>query len=120
MFGVRGVGSISQIVSWSYKKLTWKGGSYLPCCLARQTYTHKDSLIDNHYITFIYGLNCIFFQLEIRLYLTAVGIISVGMGIVMGVGLASLLGYPYTPIHSALPFLCLGKYIFIFNSYKRL
>eukprot|EP00088_Acartia_fossae_P046862 TRINITY_DN5073_c0_g1_i2.p1 TRINITY_DN5073_c0_g1~~TRINITY_DN5073_c0_g1_i2.p1 ORF type:complete len:1105 (-),score=246.34 TRINITY_DN5073_c0_g1_i2:820-4134(-) len=47
-------------------------------------------------------------KLELRLYMTIVGIVSVGMGLVIGIGISSLIGYPYTPIHSALPFLCLG------------
>jgi len=46
--------------------------------------------------------------LELRLYLSIAGIISVGMGLGIGIGLSSALGYPYTPLHSALPFLCLG------------
>ena len=46
--------------------------------------------------------------LEVRLYLTISGIISIGMGLIIAIGLSSLLGYPYTPIHAILPFLCLG------------
>jgi len=46
--------------------------------------------------------------LELKLYLSIVGILSIGMGLVIGLGLASVLGYPYTPMHGCLPFLGLG------------
>ena len=46
--------------------------------------------------------------LEVRFYLSVVGIVSIGMGFVLGIGISSLLDYPVTPIHSLLPFLCLG------------
>ena len=47
--------------------------------------------------------------LELRLMLAGAGIVSIGMGFVIGIGLSSLLGYPVTPVHALLPFLCLGK-----------
>lgn len=47
--------------------------------------------------------------LEVRLMLSVAGIVSIVMGFVLGIGISSLLGYPVTPIHSLLPFLCLGK-----------
>jgi len=47
--------------------------------------------------------------LELKFYLAITGIVSVGMGLIIAVGLSSAMGYPYTPMHSALPFLCLGK-----------
>merc|ERR1711892_161008 len=46
--------------------------------------------------------------LEVRLFLTVSGIVSIGMGLVIAIGISSLIGYPYTPIHAILPFLCLG------------
>ena len=46
--------------------------------------------------------------LEIRLYLTISGIVSIIMGMVVGVGVSSLLGYPFTPVNIMLPFICLG------------
>ena len=45
---------------------------------------------------------------EHRVYLTAAGIFSVAMGLVIAYGLSLALGFPYTPIHAILPFLCLG------------
>ena len=36
------------------------------------------------------------------------GLTSIGMGIATSVGLASILGFPYTPMHAILPFICLG------------
>jgi len=47
-------------------------------------------------------------RVEVRLYLTISGIVSIMMGLVIAIGLSSVLGYPYTPIHAILPFLCLG------------
>ena len=49
--------------------------------------------------------------LEIRLYLTISGLVSIIMGMVVGVGVSSLLGYPFTTINIMLPFICLGKII---------
>merc|ERR1719283_107188 len=46
--------------------------------------------------------------MEVRLYLSVAGLTSIGMGMVVSVGLASILGFPYTPMHAILPFLCLG------------
>jgi len=47
-------------------------------------------------------------KVEVRFYLTISGIIGIGMGLVIAIGLSALIGYPYTPIHAILPFLCLG------------
>merc|ERR1711884_528835 len=46
--------------------------------------------------------------LEIRFYLSIAGIVSVFKGLAISVAVASLLDFPYTPMHAALPFLCLG------------
>ena len=48
-------------------------------------------------------------MLELRLYLSLAGIISVFLGLIMSVSVASVLGFPYTTIHAVLPFLCLGS-----------
>ena len=48
--------------------------------------------------------------LEVRLFLSISGIVSIFMGLGIALSLSSLLGYPYTPMHAALPFLCLGEY----------
>ena len=47
-------------------------------------------------------------SIEIKLYLSIVGILGIGMGVLIGLGLSSALGFPYTPVHIVLPFLCLG------------
>ena len=49
-------------------------------------------------------------SLEVRLYLTMVGILGIIMGLIIAVGLSSALGYPYTPMHAMLPFLFLGEF----------
>ena len=46
--------------------------------------------------------------LQVRLYLTLAGLLSIAMGMVVSMGLSSLLGFPYTPMHAVLPFICLG------------
>ena len=47
-------------------------------------------------------------RLQMRVYLSLAGLTSIGMGISASVGLASILGFPYTPMHPILPFICLG------------
>ena len=47
-------------------------------------------------------------RMEVRMYLAMVGIFSVAMGMVISVGISSVLGFPYTPMHSILPFILLG------------
>ena len=47
-------------------------------------------------------------MVEVRVFLTLAGLVSIGMGILISVGLSSLLGFPYTPMHAVLPFICLG------------
>ena len=49
---------------------------------------------------------------EVKMYLAITGIASVGMGLMIGMGLSSALGFPYTPMHPAMPFLALGKFVF--------
>ena len=49
--------------------------------------------------------------LEVRLFLSISGIVSIFMGLGISLSLSSLLGYPYTPMHAALPFLCLGEWV---------
>ena len=53
-------------------------------------------------------LNCV----ELRMFLTIAGISSIVMGLVIALGISSALGFPYTPMHAILPFLCLGEYSF--------
>ena len=48
-------------------------------------------------------------MLELRLYLSLAGIVSVFLGLIVSVSVASILGFPYTTIHAVLPFLCLGR-----------
>lgn len=45
---------------------------------------------------------------EIRFYVSIAGIISVFKGLAISVAVGSIFGFPYTPMHAALPFLCLG------------
>ena len=45
---------------------------------------------------------------ENRVLLSIAGIISVVLGFILSIGIASSLGYPYTLVHAILPFLCLG------------
>ena len=43
-----------------------------------------------------------------RIYLTAAGLISVLLGIVIAIGLTSALGFPYMPHYAILPFIMIG------------
>ena len=45
---------------------------------------------------------------DIRLFLTAVGMFSVILGVIIAIGLASALGYDYMPHFAILPFLMIG------------
>jgi len=47
-------------------------------------------------------------SLEIKFYLSIAGIVSVFKGLFISVAIASMFNFPYTPMHAALPFLCLG------------
>ena len=47
-------------------------------------------------------------SVEVRLYLALAGICGVFMGLIIAMGLSSMFGFPYTPMHGMLPFLCLG------------
>ena len=47
-------------------------------------------------------------MVEIRLMLAVAGMISIGMGISIAIALSSALGFFWTPMHPALPLLCLG------------
>ena len=47
-------------------------------------------------------------SIEVKLYLSMVGIIGIGMGLVIGLSISSVFGFPYTPVHALLPFICLG------------
>jgi len=67
-------------------------------------------LLGGYLIMFIYTVIMLgrLNNIEVRLFLSIAGLISIGMGMAIAVSISSLLGYPYTPIHSALPLLCLG------------
>ena len=43
-----------------------------------------------------------------KLYLTLAGLLSVLLGLVVGLGVSSAMGFQVTPLHTILPFLCLG------------
>ena len=45
---------------------------------------------------------------EVRLYLSVSGLVCIGMGICLALSLSSALGFSWTPMHPALPLLCLG------------
>lgn len=52
--------------------------------------------------------------------LTIIGLSCVGSAFLLAVGICSLIGIPYGPIHTSLPFLLLGlgvDDIFVFNAY---
>ena len=56
----------------------------------------------------------VLFQVEHRTYLSAAGFFSVGMGLIISLGITFAIGMPYTPMHAILPFLYLGKWFIFF------
>uniref|UniRef100_A0A1B0CNT4 Putative conserved plasma membrane protein n=1 Tax=Lutzomyia longipalpis TaxID=7200 RepID=A0A1B0CNT4_LUTLO len=69
-----------------------------------------DKLLIGMIIVFIYMQSVLskFSWIELRLMLGSVGLLSVGMAFISGSGICSLLGVPYGPVHTSLPFLLLG------------
>ena len=47
-------------------------------------------------------------SVEVRLYLSMVGILGIGMGLVIGLSISSVFVFLYTPLHTMRPFICLG------------
>jgi len=78
--------------------------------------TKQTALFDAKFVVSGYSLMIIFTILvlgkisilEIRFYLTISGIVSIIMGMIIGIGVSSILGYPYTTINIMVPFICLG------------
>ena len=48
-------------------------------------------------------------RVEVKLFLTIVGIISIMMGLVISVGCGAALGYTFNPMNAMLPFIFLGE-----------
>ena len=48
---------------------------------------------------------------HVRLYLTISGLLSIAMGMIISMGISSVLGFPYTPMHAVLPFICQFQYL---------
>merc|ERR1711892_574155 len=67
-------------------------------------------LLGGYLIMFIYTIIMLgrLNTVEVRIFLSIAGIISIAMGMAIALSISSLLGYSYTPMHSALPLLCLG------------
>jgi hypothetical protein len=67
-------------------------------------------MVSGYLLMFIYTLFMLgrINLIEHRTYLTAAGIVSVAMGLIISIGLSSAINLPYTPMHAILPFLCLG------------
>ena len=69
-----------------------------------------NKMVTGYLIMFVYTTVMLgrFNIVEQRFYLTASGLISVLMGIGIGIGITSAIGFPYIPLHVMLPFICLG------------
>ena len=44
----------------------------------------------------------------LKVYLTLAGLFAVLLGLLVGLGVSSAMGFQVTPLHTILPFLCLG------------
>ncbi|XP_072743546.1 patched domain-containing protein 3 isoform X2 [Anoplolepis gracilipes] len=81
-----------------------------------------DKLIVGVALMFLYVLTILsnYNWVELRFGVTSVGLFCVGIAFILAVGICSLIGIPYGPIHTSLPFLLLGlgvDDIFVFNAF---
>ncbi|EFN85001.1 Niemann-Pick C1 protein [Harpegnathos saltator] len=69
-----------------------------------------DKLIVGILLMFLYVLTILSKSnwVELRFCLTATGLLCVGGAFILAVGVCSLIGIPYGPVHTSLPFLLLG------------
>ncbi|XP_012536328.1 NPC intracellular cholesterol transporter 1 isoform X2 [Monomorium pharaonis] len=85
-----------------------------------------DKLIVGILLMFLYVLTILsnYNWVEWRFCLTSTGLLCVGGAFILAVGLCSLIGIPYGPVHTSLPFMLLGlgiDDIFVFNaSWKKI
>ena len=59
-------------------------------------------------------------MIEFRLLLALFGLFAVLMGLGVAIGLMSLIGLPYIPLHAMLPFVCLGNVLSLVPTYSYL
>uniref|UniRef100_A0A336MLU8 CSON014057 protein n=1 Tax=Culicoides sonorensis TaxID=179676 RepID=A0A336MLU8_CULSO len=74
------------------------------------TFDELDKYIAGVFLMFVYLQFVIskYSWVEFRFWLASLGLLGVGMSYIAGCGICSLLGIPYGPIQSALPFLLMG------------
>lgn len=74
------------------------------------TFQELDKYIAGVFLMFVYLQFVIskYSWVEFRFWLASLGLLGVGMSYIAGCGICSLLGIPYGPIQSALPFLLMG------------
>ncbi|CAG9559795.1 unnamed protein product [Danaus chrysippus] len=85
------------------------GGSFADIS-GETMFSDMDKLSIGIMLMFFYVVMAVsrFNWLEIRLTLGSVGLLSVGMAYITTVGWCSLIGIPFGPVHSSLPFLLMG------------
>ncbi|XP_066584061.1 patched domain-containing protein 3-like [Prorops nasuta] len=80
-----------------------------------------DKLIAGTFLMFLYVLAILsnFNWVECRFVLTATGLLCVGGAFIIAIGVCSIIGIPYGPVHTSLPFMLLGlgiDDIFVMNA----
>ncbi|KAL0109067.1 hypothetical protein PUN28_014278 [Cardiocondyla obscurior] len=101
--------------------LYYEAGRSFGDITAISMFQDMDKLIIGIFLMFLYVLMILSKQswVEWRFCLTSTGLLCVGAAFILAVGICSLIGIPYGPVHTSLPFLLLGlgiDDIFVINA----
>ncbi|XP_066250245.1 patched domain-containing protein 3-like [Euwallacea similis] len=101
---------IAEDISKSFEGIYYFSGRSFGDISNSATFKDMDKLCIGVAIMVVYVQFVIskFNWLEARLVLGSVGLLAIGMGFVVGIGICSLLGIFYGPVHLSLPFLLMG------------
>ncbi|XP_066155032.1 patched domain-containing protein 3-like [Euwallacea fornicatus] len=101
---------IAEDISKSFEGIYYFAGRSFGDISNSSTFKDMDKLCIGVAIMVVYVQFVIskFNWLEARLVLGSVGLLSIGMGFIVGIGICSLLGIFYGPVHLSLPFLLMG------------
>ncbi|XP_044763216.1 protein patched homolog 1-like [Coccinella septempunctata] len=91
-------------------KLYYISGRTFGDVTSKSMFQDMDKILIGGFIMAIYVVFVIskFNMIEMRVGLAGVGLLSVGMSFIVGCGLCFLIGIPYGPVHTSLPFLLMG------------
>ncbi|XP_024875784.1 NPC intracellular cholesterol transporter 1-like isoform X1 [Temnothorax curvispinosus] len=102
-------------------KLYYEAGRSFGDISATSIFQDMDKLVIGSVLMFLYVLTILSNQnwVEWRFCLTGTGLLCVGAAFIFAVGICSLIGIPYGPVHTSLPFMLLGlgiDDIFVLNA----